>query len=108
MPQLERLSIGLPHSCIDMFAHEPATADLLFPSVHELHIGDYCGFVVNACPNVRAIKSLQYQQGGSETSTLDFLKYIGNAPRLERFTRTDFWTTEFREGRPLKPTQRTI
>jgi len=96
MLQLEQLSVHLHKHHATVFAREFAKAKIVLPCVRKLDIEGNCGFAVKACPNVREIRSVApYVEG----STLDFLKAIRNAPKLEIFIRTDFWTTSFLEGR---------
>ena len=113
----DQLAIELPEDLTDIFALEFCKAKVRLPLVRELIIGDNCGFVVDACPNVKEIKNWHGPDNRKSSDTifsqwrwrhmtgltlhevsLDFVNALGRAPHLERFSKRDFWSPSLLDG----------
>jgi len=119
MQNLEQLAIELPEDKTDAFTLECWRMKVRLPLVRELIIGDMCGFVVDACPNVKEIKNWHGPHSRKvsdafswpktwrlrvgtalDEESLDFIEALGRAPKLEVFSKRDVWSSTFLQGEP--------
>lgn len=70
-PKLQSLRFDIPGECVEPWATELRSADLMLPLVWELSLGSSCEFLIAMCPNVRKLEGpggFHYASNSHETT----------------------------------------